>query len=169
MFQAAPGLPTVDGIKVYMVALTKITVLLACVIAGVLTFGIVGSMTCKQQHPATHTSLGFFTHATDVGQPALTGSTMYDSVHQTYTLHASGTNMWGTHDEFHAVWCRLQGDFVLRTHARFTSDGEPHRKMGWIVRTLLDDNSTYADVVVSGNGMAWHHFNTAPPQAVRQR
>jgi hypothetical protein len=118
-------------------------------------------MICKQQHATTHRNFGYFTHATDVGQPAIAGSTVYDSVRKTYTLHASGTNMWGTHDEFHAVWCTLRGDFVLQTNAHFTSDGELHRKMGWIVRTSLDDNAAYADAVVSGNGMASLQFRRA--------
>jgi hypothetical protein len=108
--------------------------------------------------PATRADLGDFAHATDVGQPALAGSTTYDPERQTYTLRASGTNMWGTHDEFHAVWRTLRGDFILQTHARFTSGGEPHRKLGWIVRTSLGDNAAYADAVVSGNGMASLQF-----------
>lgn len=115
---------------------------------------------CNRQQPAAGTDLGDFTHATDVGQPALAGSTVYDKESQTYTLRASGTNMWGTHDEFHAVWRTLRGDFVLRANARFTSDGEPHRKMGWIVRTSLDGSAAYADAVVSGNGMASLQFRS---------
>ncbi|MDR1163750.1 MAG: biopolymer transporter TolR, partial [Candidatus Accumulibacter sp.] len=106
--------------------------------------------------------LGDFTHAADVGQPALAGSTTYDPERKTYTLRASGTNMWSTHDEFHAVWRALRGDFVLRTRARFTSEGgEPHRKLGWIVRASLDDNAAYADAVVSGNGMVSLQFRRA--------
>lgn len=127
---------------------------IACLISGALAADTTG----ERYQPATRTDLGYFVHATDVGQPALAGSTTYDPERQTYALRASGANMWGAHDEFHAVWRTLRGDFVLRTHARFTSDGDPHRKLGWIVRTSLDDNAAYADAVVSGNGMASLQF-----------
>lgn len=123
-------------------------------VTGVLAIAITGAMVCKQQKLAACNDFGYFTNATDIGNPALAGSTIYDTINKTYTLQAAGTNMWYTHDEFHFVWRKLSGDFVLRTNAHFTSEGEPHRKMGWIVRTSLDDNSTHANAVVSGNGMA---------------
>lgn len=126
---------------------------IACVILGTPAVGA-AAPTDDRQPSAVRMDLGQFAHAADVGQPALAGSTTYDPERRTYTLRASGTNMWGRHDEFHAAWLTLRGDFVLRTNARFTSDGQPHRKMGWIVRTSLDDNAAYADAVVSGNGMA---------------
>lgn len=135
----------------------SIGVAIACVILAAPAAGLAGP-TGDQQPPAVRTDLGIFAHATDVGPPAIAGSTLYDPERQTYTLRASGSNMWGTHDEFHAVWRTLRGDFILRTNARFTSDGEPHRKMGWIVRASLDDNAAYADAVVSGNGMASLQF-----------
>jgi hypothetical protein len=137
--------------------LTKTSALFACVITGALTVCVIW-LTGNRQQPSACTNLGDFTHATDVGEPVLAGSTVYDTERQTYTLRASGTNIWYAHDEFHAVWRTMRGDFVLRTNAHFTSDGEPHRKMGWTVRTSLDDNASHADAVVSGNGMASLQF-----------
>jgi len=134
-----------------------IGLVIACMILVAPALGV-ASPAADRQPPAVRTDLGTFTHAADVGEPAIAGSTTYDPERQTYTLRASGTNMWGTHDEFHAVWKTLRGDFILRTNARFTSDGEPHRKLGWIVRTSLDDNAAYADAVLSGNGMASLQF-----------
>jgi hypothetical protein len=132
---------------------------MACVILGAPAVGVAGPRGMDRQQPAPRTDLGDFAHAADIGQPALAGSTTYDPERQTYTLRASGANMWSAHDEFHAVWRTLRGDFILRTRARFTSDGgDPHRKLGWIVRTSLDDNAAYADAVVSGNGMASLQF-----------
>jgi regulation of enolase protein 1 (concanavalin A-like superfamily) len=140
-----------DGIKIDM-RLTKTLALFICMIMGALT-----NLTHGQQ-PAARTEFGYFTHATDVGEPSLVGSTVYDAENQTYTLRASGTNMWYARDKFHAVWRTMRGDFVLRTNAHFTSEGEAHRKMGWIVRTSLDDNAAYADAAISGNGMASLQF-----------
>lgn len=133
--------------------LTKTFASLACAL-------IVGAtVTCNRQRTAARADLGLFACATDVGKPTLAGSTTYNPARQTYTLRASGTNMWGARDEFHVVWRKLSGDFTLLTNARFTSEGgDPHRKMGWIVRASLDDNAAYTDAVVSGNGMASLQF-----------
>ncbi len=137
-----------------------IGLVIACLTLGTPAVSVAGPAV-DQPTPAVRRDLGDFTHVMDVGQPALAGSTTYDPDRRTYTLRASGTNMWGTHDEFHGVWRTLRGDFILRTNARFTSDGQPHRKMGWIVRSSLDDNAAYADAVVSGNGMASLQFRRA--------
>ena len=47
--------------------------------------------------------------------------------------------MWATRDEFQFAWRKMNGDFIVRTHVKFLGQGvEPHRKVGWIVRTSLD-------------------------------
>ena len=84
-------------------------------------------------------SLGWFEGHGDVGTPALAGGASYDPATQTYTITGAGTNMWDDRDEFHVVWRKLTGDFILRTHAAFVGTGvDPHRKMGWIVRSSLE-------------------------------
>ena len=60
------------------------------------------------------TGLGQFDGHGDVGAPRVTGSATYDAVSQEYRLAAAGVNMWGSRDEFHFVWKRLKGDFILR-------------------------------------------------------
>jgi hypothetical protein len=67
--------------------------------------------------------------------------------------------MWGAKDEFHFVWKRLKGDFVLRTQLEFVGKGaEPHRKAGWMVRPSLDADAAYADGVEHGNGLTSLQF-----------
>jgi Tol biopolymer transport system component len=62
--------------------------------------------------------------------------------------------MWDGRDEFHFVWRRLKGNFILTTHAAFIGKGvEPHRKMGLMVRTSLDADSPHAVAVVHGDGL----------------
>ncbi len=136
-----------------VVASRGIGLVLAGMVIGAPPAGAAGP-SADRQKPTPSEDLGDFSQAADIGQPALAGSTTYDPERRAYRLRASGSNMWSTHDEFHAVWRTLHGDFILRTNARFTSDGEPHRKMGWIVRASLDHDAAYADAVVSGNGMA---------------
>src|SRR6188474_1778460 len=98
---------------------------------------------------ATDQAIGYFDASGDVGSPAIAGATTYDAAAQTYTMVGSGTNMWAARDEFQFVWRKLSGDFILRTHAAFPGKGvEEHRKLGWIIRTSLDADSTYVDAAI---------------------
>src|SRR5262245_15660739 len=78
-------------------------------------------------------SAGVFVDQSDIGSPLRTGRATYDSDKQEYTIEGAGTNMGAGRDEFHFVWRRLKGNFILTTHAAFVGKGvEPHRKMGWM-------------------------------------
>ena len=55
-----------------------------------------------------------------------------------YTISGSGTNMWFVSDEFHFVWKKMNGNFILRTRVKFIGKGAvEHRKVGWMVRPKL--------------------------------
>jgi len=99
------------------------------------------------------TSIGVFDDHSDVGPVKNPGEVKYDSVRQEYSISGSGTNMWLGKDEFHFVWKRMKGNFILTTLARFVGKGvEPHRKIGWIVRQSLDTDSPHVTAVVHGDG-----------------
>jgi Tol biopolymer transport system component len=67
--------------------------------------------------------------------------------------------MWANRDEFHFVWQRLKGNFILTSRVEFAGKGvEPHRKIGWIVRSTLDPNSPHAAVVLHGDGLTSLQF-----------
>lgn len=104
--------------------------------------------------------LGQFDGQADVGgQLKMPGSASYDAEKQEYTIEGSGANMWLDRDEFHLVWKRMKGNFILRTKAQFVGQGvEPHRKIGWIVRTSLDANSTHINAAVHGDGLTSLQF-----------
>ena len=98
--------------------------------------------------------LGDFEAHGDVGAPKIAGSAAYNPVSQDYTLTAGGTNMWAERDEFHFVWKRMTGDFILQTRVELVGKGvDPHRKAGLIVRAGLDADAPYADAVVHGDGL----------------
>ena len=98
--------------------------------------------------------LGQFDDHTDVGAPKIPGSATYNAVSQEYSISAAGSNMWASRDEFHFVWKRLKGDFILQARVEFIGKGvDPHRKLGWIVRSSLDPDSPYADATVHGDGL----------------
>jgi len=110
---------------------------------------------------AQERNLGLFDAGTDVGNTGLAGSSMYDTDTQTYTVEGSGANMWFTEDSFHYLYKQLSGDFILRTHAEFLGEDEesdPHRKMGWVVRTSLDPGAAHVNAALHGDGLAALQF-----------
>jgi Tol biopolymer transport system component len=99
-------------------------------------------------------ALGPFDDHGDVGSPRLAGSALYNGFSQEYTLSAAGVNLWGPRDEFHFVWKRLTGNFVVQARVELLGTGvDPHRKLGVMVRSTLDADSPYADAVVHGDGL----------------
>jgi hypothetical protein len=130
---------------------------------------------CAQQ------SLGLFDNRADVGTVKQAGTTAYDPAAKTYTISASGENMWATADAFQFVWKQISVDVSIAADITFpTTTGDPHKKAALIVRQSLDADSAYADIAVHGNGMtslqardekgATTHevqANTSYPQRVR--
>ncbi|HEX5601303.1 MAG TPA: hypothetical protein VFX63_02095, partial [Pyrinomonadaceae bacterium] len=114
-------------------------------------------------------SLGDFAEQSDIGNPIHTGRATYDSDKQEYTIEAAGTNMWASRDEFHFVWRRLTGNFILTTNTAFVGKGvEPHRKMGWMVRASLDADSPHTVAVVHGDGLTSLQFRRSKGAATEE-
>ena len=82
--------------------------------------------------------LGVFDGNSDVGKILHPGSATYNATSGDYLLSGSGTNIWFTHDDFHYVWKRMKGNFILQARGHLIGKGvEAHRKFGWMVRTNL--------------------------------
>lgn len=108
---------------------------------------------------AAQTPVGQFADHDDVGEPAIAGSTVYDAGFQEYRMTAGGINLWGPSDQFQFAWNRMQGDFIVRARFSFAGQGvDPHRKLGWMVRSSLDPDSAYADATVHGDGLTSLQF-----------
>jgi WD40 repeat protein len=106
--------------------------------------------------------LGEFDGDADVGAPKLAGSATYDATAQEYTLTGAGSNMWFAQDQFHFLWKRMKGDFILRARIEFIGKGAiNHRKVGWMVRPNLDGGAAYADCAVHGDGLTALQFRRA--------
>ncbi len=105
------------------------------------------------------TSLGTFSNQADVGSPLHAGRATFDADKDEYTIEGAGANIWANRDEFHFVWRRLKGNFILTTNAAFPGKGvEPHRKIGWMIRASLDDDSPHASAVLHGDGLTSLQF-----------
>ena len=129
---------------------------LSAFITAVMIFISIGATMCTGQ---TEQDLGVFDKAVDVGQCNIPGQARYSPETGVYRIGGSGQNMWFKHDDFHFVWKKVSGDFMLTAQFKFIGDGvDPHRKLGWMVRKSLDANSPYADAVVHGDGLTSLQF-----------
>src|SRR2546425_10495693 len=96
--------------------------------------------------------VGIFPTHSGVGRAR--GSASYAPQRQTYLIAGSGHNMWDARDDFHLVWKRMCGNFILSTRARFIGAGvEEHRKIGWTIRPSLDPRSAHVTAALHGNGL----------------
>lgn len=108
-------------------------------------------------------SLGEFESQSDVGAPKVAGSASYDADKQEYTLTGCGTDMWGASDQFHFLWKKMKGDFILRARVQFANPtGDPNRKMGLMIRPNLDGDAAYADCAAHGKHEYCLQFRRGP-------
>jgi TolB protein len=95
----------------------------------------------------------------DVGHVSRRGLVAFDPALQTYRVSGSGRNMWADHDDFHYVYRRLTGNFILSARAKFVTRGvEEHRKFGWDVRPSLDGGAPHVAAAVHGSGLVSLQF-----------
>ncbi len=99
-------------------------------------------------------SIGIFDGNQDIGNPKIPGSSSYDPSTQTYYTKGAGYNIWFNRDEFQYLYKKMAGDFLLTANFSFVGPGgDPHRKMGWMIReSLRDDAATYL-ACVHGDGL----------------
>ena len=107
-------------------------------------------------------AVGQFESQTGVGSPKLNGSALYDEASQIYTISGAGSNMWFGRDEFHFVWKKMKGDFIVRTRMAFIGKGAvAHRKGGWMARPNLEADAAYVDCAEHGDGLTSLQFRRA--------
>ncbi len=116
---------------------------------GYLLFSLLLSQIVISQEEA----VGIFQLNKDIGGPKLASSATYDSASQTYSISASGSNIWGTKDEFRYLYNQLEGDFILTANFEFGEEKQTHRKMGWMVRANENDDAMMLGGFVNGNGV----------------
>ena len=114
--------------------------------------------------------LGAFDGHGDIGSPKIAGSATYNAVSQEYALAAGGVNMWAQRDEFHFVWKRMTGDFILQARVEFLGKGvDPHRKAGWMIRPSQDADAPYVDGVIHGDGLTSLQFRRTKGAITEQK
>ena len=100
---------------------------------------------------AQQKSLGVFDDHADVGNPIKPGSVSYNPATQEYSMQGAGKNMWTNMDQFHFLYKKIKGDFIITASVKFIGKGaDGHRKIGIIARDKLTTDSRYADACVHG-------------------
>src|SRR6185295_10883633 len=114
-----------------------------------------------------YSQIGEFKEYSHVGTPEKKGSVNYDADTQQYTLEGASGNMWGTADDFHFLWKKMKGNFIIQALVEFGPKSSPssemHRKLGIMVRHSLESNSPHANAVIhGGDGLTSLQYRKAP-------
>lgn len=99
-------------------------------------------------------AVGMFEKSQDVGTVLHPGPVTYEPTSHTYSLTASGENIWSTQDAFQFAWKKTSGDVSLSADVSFIGKGvNPHRKAVLMIRQSLDADSPYVDAALHGSGL----------------
>ena len=95
----------------------------------------------------------------DVGLLLHPGAASFDRKTKTYTLSASGENMWAAKDAFHFLYTQGRGDLAISADISFVGNGtDKHRKACLMFRQDLEPDSAYIDVALHGDGLTSLQF-----------
>lgn len=132
--------------------------------ASILSFALIlfsPSFTARTDAQQSPGPLGIFENESDIGVLLHPSKVSFDPAQQTYTITASGENVWFDKDNFHFVWMKVpgDGDGFFQADISFVGKGaNPHRKALLMVRPSLDADSPYVDIAAHGNGMTALQF-----------
>lgn len=124
-----------------------------------LKFGMAGLLAMAYSLTAGAEAVGQFSNHADVGAVKTPGKVVYDANQQIYKISASGKNMWGAEDQLHYLYNQMTGDFIVQAQVAFEGEGvDPHRKIGWNVRSALDTSSPNVNTAIHGDGLVSLQF-----------
>jgi Tol biopolymer transport system component len=130
--------------KIILTSVLGLTLLSAC------------SKPAEQDPAATESqsTMGIFETTTDLGIVSQPGVFKYNSKADSYSLTASGANIWGDRDDALFVSKPFSGNISFSANIDFVGEGvDPHRKAGLMIRQSLAADSPYIDVIVHGDGL----------------
>jgi Tol biopolymer transport system component len=103
---------------------------------------------------AQNTRIGVFQFNSDIGNPKKAGSAAYNVSDQSYDIKGGGYNIWFERDEFHYLYNKIKGDFILTANFEFIGKGtNNHRKTGWMLRATTEDKSPHITATLHGDGL----------------
>ena len=97
--------------------------------------------------------------AQDIGAPAVSGSSSYDSIQKTFTVSAAGSDVWGASDQFRFVYQQVTGDVDIVARVDSLLQTDQWSKAGVMIRSSLAAGAAHGFALVSAkNGT---RFNRA--------
>ncbi|MHC4753136.1 MAG: PA14 domain-containing protein, partial [Planctomycetota bacterium] len=103
------------------------------------------------------------------GIPASVGS-FIDNLDGTYTMTASGTDIWAEADEFHFAYKPLSGAGSIIARVDSVDNTNEWAKAGVMIRESLDPNSVHAFMCVTpGQGVALQHRITTGGESAQNQ
>ena len=86
--------------------------------------------------------------STDIGNPQIAGRSTYSS--GTFTITGSGSDIWGTSDQFHFVYRPITGDVeIVARIVSITTNAHRWSKSGVMIRESLTAQSRHAMMIGS--------------------
>ena len=136
---------------------------IATAVALVTASGVVGAL-AHVRTDANPEEIPVFSDHRDIGTVLHRGDARFGPPYHTYTLTASGENIWGTSDAFHFAWQKSTGgDVSLSAEISFLGKGvNPHRKAVLMLRQTLDADSPYVDAALHGSGLVALQYRETP-------
>jgi DUF5010 C-terminal domain/Fibronectin type III domain len=96
----------------------------------------------------------------DIGMVGVAGDTAYDSGTGTFTVKASGVDIWNSEDEFRYVYLSATGDCDIKCRVTAVQNTDPWAKAGVMIRETLAANSkNVAMFMTPGNGASFQYRN----------
>ncbi len=95
------------------------------------------------------------------GHPAYVGG-FTEGPTGTYTMTATGTDIWDRSDEFHFAWKEATGAVSISAKVESVENTDPFAKAGVMIRDTLEANSANAALLITPeNGVRFQFRNTA--------
>jgi hypothetical protein len=101
--------------------------------------------------PMSATPPAFTPTDQDIGGPAQAGSSMQAS--GTYTIIASGSDIWNSSDQFHYVYMPVTGDFIFQARVDSLIWQDNWTKAGVMLRDTLNANAANAYMMINPGGL----------------
>ena len=90
-----------------------------------------------------------------IGFPPYVGSFTEEPA-GTYTMTASGTDIWDASDQFHFAYKEVSGDATIQAQVLSVSHTDDWAKAGVMIRDSLDPNSAHAMVAITPVNGVWY-------------
>ncbi len=112
--------------------------------------------------------IGIFSQSNDIGAPMRKGSAIFNSPDQSYTLTAGGSSPKSTSEDFHYIYKKINGDFILTADLKSEkADGIVPKEFGWMIRSSLTNNSAHISAFRNERGIMYLQWRKITNDSIR--